>query len=43
VLGLVQVGLFELGFNVGVLKFVRSSWDVQVGAYLNFGLYSLMQ
>jgi hypothetical protein len=44
VLGFVQVGLFEVrcsywvyswGAQVGVLKFVRSSWSVQVGAFLN--------
>jgi hypothetical protein len=33
VLGVVQVGVFILGFQVGVFKFVHSSWGDQVGAF----------
>jgi hypothetical protein len=36
VLGFVQVGVFILGFQVGVFKFVRSSWGVQVSAFCEF-------
>jgi hypothetical protein len=32
----VQVGVFILGFQVGVFKFVRSSWGVQVVAFCEF-------
>jgi hypothetical protein len=31
VLGLVQVGVFILGFQVGVFKFVRSCWGFRSG------------
>jgi hypothetical protein len=32
----VCVGVLILGFQIGVFKFVRSSWGVQVGAFCEF-------